>query len=61
MNSTQCIRGLQNSRELGGVLVCDALMLRDGIVGSNPKRTASILAGGHPQNQVTRYKEETNK
>jgi hypothetical protein len=44
MNLTQNIPGLKNPRELSGVLVCDALKLRDGIVGSNPKRTASMLA-----------------
>jgi hypothetical protein len=54
MNSTQNIPGLRNPRELSGVLVCDALMLRDGIVGSNPKRTASVEAGGHSLNQVNK-------
>jgi hypothetical protein len=52
MNSTQNISGLKNPRELRGVLVCDASMLRDGIVGSNPKRTASILASGYLMSQV---------
>jgi hypothetical protein len=52
MNLTQNTPGLNNPRELSGVLVCDALMLRDGIVGSNPKRTASVEAIGHSVNQV---------
>lgn len=43
MNSMQ-IRGLDTPQELSGVLVCDALMLRDGIVISTPKRTASVEA-----------------
>jgi hypothetical protein len=46
MNLTQNISGLKDPRDLSGVLVYDALMLRDGIVGSNPKRTASMLACG---------------
>lgn len=39
MNSKQNITGLKNPRELGGVLVYDALMPRAGIVGSNPNQT----------------------
>jgi hypothetical protein len=54
MNSTQNIPGLRNSQELSGVLVRDSLMLRDGIVGSNPKRTASGEASGHSLNQVNK-------
>lgn len=54
MNTIQDISGLKNPRELSGVLVCDALMRRDGIVGSNPKRTASVLASGHRTTQVNK-------
>lgn len=54
MNSTQNTPGLENPRELSGVLVCDALMLRDGIVGSNPKRTASVEASGHSMSPVNK-------
>jgi hypothetical protein len=46
MNSPQDISDLR-PRALSGVLVCDALMLRDGTVGINPKLTASVLADGH--------------
>lgn len=46
MNSTQNISGLDNSSELRGVLVCDALMHRDGVVISNQKRTASAQVSG---------------
>jgi hypothetical protein len=54
MNSAQNIPGLEKPRELSGVLVCDALMLRDGIVGSNPKRTTSVLASGYRTSQVNK-------
>ncbi len=52
MNSMQDIPSLNNPRELSGVLVCDALVLRDGIVGSNPKRTDFFQASGHRMAQV---------
>ena len=45
MNSALDISDLK-PRELSGILVCDALVLRDGIVGSNPKAIASV-ADGH--------------
>lgn len=41
MNSTQNNPGSKNPRELSGVLVYDAVMLRCGIVG-NPKQTDSV-------------------
>ena len=37
MDSSNDISGLQNLQELKGVLVCDALMPREGIVAGNPK------------------------
>jgi hypothetical protein len=46
MSSTQTIPSLKNPRELSGVLVCDTLIPRDGIVGSNQERTASVQADG---------------
>ena len=46
MNSIQNISGLDNPSELRGVLVCDALMHRDAIVISNPKRTSSTQVNG---------------
>jgi hypothetical protein len=51
MTSTQDIADLKPPA-LRGVLVCDALMLRDGIVGRNPKRTDSLLASGDRMTQV---------
>lgn len=54
MNSTQNIPGLEKPRELRGVLVCDAMVLRHGIVGSKPKRTAPILASGYFISLVTK-------
>lgn len=54
MNSTQNISGLKNPPALRGVLVYDALMHRDGIVGSNPKRTASVLASGQRMTRVNK-------
>jgi hypothetical protein len=54
MNSSQDISGLENPRELKGVLVCDALMHRDGIVGNNPKRTASVQANGQRMTRVNK-------
>jgi hypothetical protein len=54
MNSTQNIPGLEKPRELRGVLVCDAMVLRHGIVASKPKRTASILASGYFISLVTK-------
>lgn len=44
MNSDQNISILKIPRELGGVLVCDALTLRDGIVITGPKRKVFVLA-----------------
>lgn len=52
MNSTQNITGPKNPRELGGVLVYDALMLRAGIVGSNPNQTDSVQICGHRMTEV---------
>ena len=54
MNSTQNIPGLEKAQELRGVLVSDAMVLRDGIAGSKRKRTASTLANGYFISQVTR-------
>ena len=54
MNTSKDISGLRNPRELKGVLVCDALMPRDGIVGSNPKRTASVQASGQRMTRVNK-------
>jgi hypothetical protein len=51
MNPTHDISDLRPG-ELKGVLVCDALMLRDEVVGINPKRTASVEATGHSLNKV---------
>jgi hypothetical protein len=52
MNSTQNIAGLENPQELGGVLVYDAVMHRDGIVGSNLNRTDSVQVCGRPMTEV---------
>ena len=41
MNSALDISDLK-PRELSGILVCDALMLRDRIVVNNPKAIASV-------------------
>ena len=49
MNSTQNNSGIKNPRELKGVLVCDALMLREAHVDTNPKRTASVLTSAAGQ------------
>jgi hypothetical protein len=46
MNSAQNISGVNNAGTLSGILICDALKLRDGIVRSNPKATALILTSG---------------
>jgi hypothetical protein len=46
MNSAQDILDLK-PRALSGVLVCDALMLRGGTIGSYPTQISSLLADGH--------------
>jgi hypothetical protein len=51
MNSTQDISGLK-PRALRGILVCDALMLREGSVGTMRKLTTSDMASGHPTSLV---------
>jgi hypothetical protein len=51
MNTAQDISDIR-PWELRGVLVCDALLLRDGIASSNPKATASVMASGHPTTLV---------
>ena len=50
MNSAQNISDL-NPLELSGILVCDALMLRDGIVASNGSHQDSSLSSIEKQNQ----------
>ena len=52
MNSTEKITGLENPRELSGVLVYDAIMLRSGIVGSNPKQPDSVQIAGPRMTEV---------
>lgn len=41
MNSALDISDLK-PRELSGIIVCDAKVLRDGMLGSNPEATASV-------------------
>jgi hypothetical protein len=52
MNSTQNTSGFQNPRELSGVLVYDAIMRRDGIVGSHPTQADSVQVCGHRMTEV---------
>lgn len=52
MNSKKNNTGPKNPRELGGVLVYDTLMLRYGIVGSNPNQTDSVQVCGHSKTEV---------
>ena len=54
MNSAQDISDLKPPA-LSGVLVCDAVMLREGSVGKHNLIT-SALAGGHPTTLVKTVK-----
>jgi hypothetical protein len=51
MNSAQDISDFKPPA-LSGVLVCDALMLREGSAAADRKSTTSTLAGGHPRTLV---------